>query len=201
MLALAFNVIVSVVSWAHLHIVTGLNPFVGWGMGVIIATMAIPGVLAIGRRMANLLRSRIRFSPSVLFLFGAFVFLTSSFVSGLPENNPALEAAVVFGVVAAIYEVYPRFSGRYPDPAMGSIHFWFTLIAACLIFHPMCNWPLADMPRRYIDVGYPSSNMLYGWNRYLTTLKLFLVLAQGIFLFNLFHSWKNGREVSPRSTQ
>jgi heme/copper-type cytochrome/quinol oxidase subunit 1 len=61
---------------------------------------------------------------------------------------------VVFG---AIYHWYPKITGRMLDDTLGKIHFWVTFLGAYAIFFPMHYLGLMGVPRRYYEIGGPTS--------------------------------------------
>src|SRR5438270_2423811 len=114
--------------------------------------------------------------------------------------------AGVFALFAATYYWFPllsasrRHHGRLLSEPLGHLHFWCTLVGAYAVFLPMHLTGLAGEPRHYAQLtGIPGpggalspTGLLLAHtlplNRFITYAAIFLVTAQLLFFFNLFHS-------------
>jgi len=127
--------------------------------------------------------------------------------------------AGVFALYAATYYWFPLLSatrshpGRFLSEPLGHLHFWCTIIGAYAVFLPMHLTGLAGEPRHYAQLtGIPGpggalspTGLLLAHtiplNRFITYAAIFLVSAQLLFLFNLFHSLRKGSFTTPNPWQ
>jgi cytochrome c oxidase subunit 1 len=118
--------------------------------------------------------------------------------------------AGIFGLYAATYYWFPLLSatrnhpGRLLSEPLGRLHFWSTLIGAYAVFLPMHLTGLAGEPRHYAQLtGIPGAGGALSptglllahtipLNLHITYAAIFLVTAQLLFFFNLFHSLRKG---------
>ena len=77
------------------------------------------------------------------------------------------------------------------DERLGIIHFATTFITFNAAFYPMHNVGISGMPRRYAT--YDAS--LTELNQFISIFAMLFGLAQLIFVYNVFYSYRNGKEA------
>jgi cytochrome c oxidase subunit I len=155
----------------------------------------------------------IRFATPMLFAVGLVSQFTIGGLSGVMHASPPVDAqhndsyfviahfhyvlfgGSIFGLLAAIYYWFPKFSGRMMDERLGRINFWMVFIGFNGTFFPMHFLGLEGMPRRYYSYGEGSG--WWFWN-VVVSIGAF-VLAAGIlvFLYNLARSLQHGQIAGP----
>jgi cytochrome c oxidase subunit 1 len=100
---------------------------------------------------------------------------------------------LTFGVFAAIYHWFPKFTGRLMYEGLGKVHFVLTFIGSTLNFLPMHWAGLMGMPRRVAsyDPEFAQANVLASLGAFL------LGVAMIPFLLNLVSSWARGERAGP----
>ena len=130
------------------------------------AIMALASSIAVFHWLATLWGRPVAASPALSFTLGmAALIMTGAFSTlplafqpaaarqvgtyfGVAHAHEMLFGGVVLGLVAALYQFYPRLTGRTLDARLGQIHFVLTLVGAFVTFLPMHVLGLAGMPRR-----------------------------------------------------
>jgi cytochrome c oxidase subunit 1 len=100
---------------------------------------------------------------------------------------------ITFGVFAAIYHWFPKFTGRMYYEGLGQLHFILTFIGSTLNFLPMHWAGLMGMPRRVAsyDPEFATANVLASLGAFL------LGVATIPFLLNLVSSLVRGPKAPP----
>jgi len=97
--------------------------------------------------------------------------------------------AVLFGLLAVIYTVYPLIVGKPLRYILGMIHFWICFFGAIFfIFYGAIYW--SGMPRRYLDIepGGDFRNSYMFVDGTVGVVLLIVLFAQVLFLVNLVYS-------------
>lgn len=214
-LALTFNAIAHIGILAYHSFVTGLNPFLGLLLLLLLLLIIIPIAILTARWFSNYCKGKITFTPSAFFAMGSFIFLTANFFDDLFLGHSELDfqlqnisivaplahnhilLALLFGIIAVIYYVYPKIFRRHLNTSLGYIHFWITLIGAYLICWPVHYAGLAGMPRRYIDYEDSPYTVFTDIDRFIGKTEFILLIAQVLFLTNLLRSARSGKKLNP----
>jgi cytochrome c oxidase subunit 1 len=96
----------------------------------------------------------------------------------------------IFGLLAAIYYWFPKFTGRMMDEKLGKINFWTTFAGFNLTFFPMHFLGLEGMPRRYYSYGEGSG--WWFWNIVVTAGAYLLAASILLFVYNVARSLQKG---------
>jgi len=197
----------SFIVWGHHMFITGMNPLLGLVFMIFTLIIAVPSAVKTFNYLATLWRGNIQFTPAMLFAIGLVSFFISGGLTGIFLGNAAIDiqlhdtyfvvahfhivmgCAAIFGMMAGIYQWYPRLYGRMMNKTLGYMHFWLTFIAAYLVFFPMHFIGLAGVPRRYYQFTVlPEFGIWDDVNVLITMAAIFGALAQLIFLYNFFSS-------------
>jgi cytochrome c oxidase subunit 1 len=194
--------------WAHHMFAVGLGPVANSAFALSTMFIAVPTGVKIFNWLATLWGGQIRFRTPLLFSIGFIAMFIIGGLSGVthaivPSDyqqtdtyyivahfHYVLFGGALFGLVSGVYYWYPKIFGRMLSEGLGKIHFWLMLIGFNLTFFPMHMLGLQGMPRR--QYTYPKG---MGWdlaNMVETIGTGVLVLAFGVFLYNLVVSHRRG---------
>jgi cytochrome c oxidase subunit I len=192
--ALGFSV------WAHHMFATGavLLPF----FSAMTFLIAVPTGVKFFNWIATMWRGKVQFTSAMLFAIG---FLTMFLIGGLDGMflaSPVVDFGLtdtywvvshihyvlfggsVFGVYAAMYYWFPKFTGKRLNEGLGKVHFWLQVIGFNLTFFPMHVLGLLGMPRRIADyIPYPNWT---GLNQLETVGSLLIAVSTAPFLANVW---------------
>jgi cytochrome c oxidase subunit 1 len=101
----------------------------------------------------------------------------------------------IFGLLAAIYFWFPKFTGRMMDERIGKINFWMVFIGFNATFFPMHFLGLEGMPRRYYSYGEGSG--WWFWNVFVSLGAFLLAAGILVFLYNVARSLQHGKIAGP----
>jgi len=101
----------------------------------------------------------------------------------------------IFGLLAAIYYWFPKFTGRMMDERIGKINFWMVFVGFNATFFPMHFLGLEGMPRRYYSYGEDSG--WWFWNVVVSCGAFFLAAGILVFLYNVAKSLQKGEVAGP----
>ncbi len=102
-----------------------------------------------------------------------------------------------FGMLAGVYQWFPKLFARFMNNTLGYIHFWITFLGAYAIFWPMHYMGLAGVPRRYYSFdAFQSFNMFGDLNKFITVAAMMVFFAQILFIINFIYSIFNGRKLT-----
>ncbi len=212
--------LLSFLVWGHHMFVTGMSPLLGGVFMVSTLIIAVPSAVKTFNWLATLWRGNIRFTPAMLFAIGLVSFFISGGLTGLWLGNAALDitlhdtyfvvahfhlvmgSAAIFGMLAGVYHWFPKMFGRMMNPRLGYLHFWFTFIAAYMVFFPMHFLGLDGVPRRYY--AFTEFEFMKKWltvNVFITWAAITAGLAQVAFLFNFFYSIFKGKKATQNPWQ
>ena len=203
----------SIVVWAHHMFVSGMNPFLGSVFMFLTLLIAIPSAVKTFNYIFTIWNANIRFTPAMLFALGILSFFISGGLTGLLLGNSAVDiplhdtyfvvahfhivmgSAAFFGLIAGVYQWFPKMFGRLMDKRLGYIHFWSSFIGIYCVFVPMHFIGIAGFPRRYYSfTNFDAFNTFTDLNAVITTAAILTFSAQFIFLFNFIYSIFRGRK-------
>ena len=205
----------SFIVWGHHMFITGMNPFLGSVFIFTTLLIAIPSAVKAFNYCATLFKSKIVFTPAMLFSIALVSTFVTGGLTGLILANAPLDINVhdtyfvvghfhivmglsaVFGMFAGVYHWFPRMYGRMMNKSLGYIHFWLTFAAAYGVFFPMHFLGLAGVPRRYYsNSSFPMFDGMTDINIVITISAIIGALAQIFFFFNFFYSIYKGNKAS-----
>ncbi len=205
----------SFIVWGHHMFITGMNPFLGSVFIFTTLLIAIPSAVKAFNYCATLFKSKIVFTPAMLFSIALVSTFVTGGLTGLILANAPLDINVhdtyfvvghfhivmglsaVFGMFAGVYHWFPRMYGRMMNKSLGYIHFWLTFAAAYGVFFPMHFLGLAGVPRRYYsNSSFPMFDGMTDINIVITISAIIGALAQIFFFFNFFYSMYKGNKAS-----
>jgi cytochrome c oxidase subunit 1 len=203
--------VLSLIVWVHHMFYSGTPQ---WMRNVFMVTtmlIAVPTGIKVFAWIATLWRGSIRLSTPMLFcLAGLFNFIFAGITGVMLATVPVdihvgntyfvvghfhyvIFNMITFGVFAAIYHWFPKFTGRMYYEGLGKLHFILTFIGSTLNFLPMHWAGLMGMPRRVAsyDPEFASANVLASLGAFL------LGVATIPFLLNIVSSWVRGPKAPP----
>ena len=203
----------SFIVWGQHMFITGMNPFLGSVFMILTLIIAVPSAVKAFNYLTTLWKGNLRFTPAMLFSIGLVSFFISGGLTGIYLGNAAMDiqlhdsyfvvahfhlvmgSAAIFGMFAGIYHWFPKMYGRMMNPTLGYFHFWFTFVAAYLVFFPMHFMGLAGVPRRYYQFTLVKEFEVWmDVNVLITVSALIGGFAQLFFLFNFFYSIFKGKK-------
>lgn len=203
----------SFIVWGHHMFITGMNPFLGSVFMILTLIIAVPSAVKAFNYLTTLWKGNLRFTPAMLFSIGLVSFFISGGLTGIYLGNAAMDiqlhdsyfvvahfhlvmgSAAIFGMFAGIYHWFPKMYGRMMNQTLGYFHFWFTFVAAYLVFFPMHFMGLAGVPRRYYQFTLVKEFEVWmDVNVLITVSALIGGFAQLFFLFNFFYSIFKGKK-------
>ena len=200
----------SMAVWAHHMYATGkvLLPF----FALMTFLIAVPTGVKFFNWIGTLWRGQLTFEAPMLFSLGFLVTFLLGGLSGVLLASPPLDfhvsdsyfvvahfhyvlfGTIVFAVFAGTYFWFPKVTGRMYDERLAKVHFWLTLIGfhtTFLVQHWLGN---EGMPRRYAD--YQVMDQFTTLNMVSTIGAFILGISTLPFIWNMFKSYKAGREVT-----
>ena len=201
--AIAF---LSFIVWAH-HMFTVGMPL-GGEIYFMFATMliAIPTGVKVFNWVTTMWRGSISFEAPMLWSIAFVILFSIGGFSGLmlaivPADfqyhdtyfvvahfHYVLVTGALFGIIAAVYYWWPKWTGRMYNETAAKFHFWWTMVFVNLLFFPQHFLGLAGMPRRI-----PDYNVVFAdWNL-VSSIGAFGMFVTPFLMFGiLFHSLKKG---------
>ena len=201
--AIAF---LSFIVWAH-HMFTVGMPL-GGEIYFMFATMliAIPTGVKIFNWVSTMWEGSLTFEAPmlwscafvVLFSIGGFSGLMLAIVPATFQYHDTyfvvahfhyvLVTGAIFGIIAAIYYWWPKWTGRMYSERWAAVHFWWTIVFSNLLFFPQHFLGLAGMPRRI-----PDYNVVFAdWNLISSIGAFGMFLTPFMMFAILLHSKKYG---------
>src|SRR5436309_14967236 len=205
----------SFVVWAHHMYVSGMNPYFGFFFATTTVIVAVPTAIKVYNWVLTLWRGDIHLTTPMLFALAFIVTFVNGGLTGLFLGNVVVDVplsdtmfvvahfhmvmgvAPILVIFGAIYNWYPKVTGRMLDETLGRFHFWVTFLGAYLIFFPMHYLGLMGVPRRYaelIDMNIMTESA-HHLNSFISIMAFIVGFAQMVFLFNLIWSIRHGREA------
>jgi cytochrome c oxidase subunit 1 len=192
--------------WAHHMFTTGVVylPYFS-AMSLLIA---VPTGIKIFNWIGTMWRGSITFSTAMLMALGFILVFVNGGITGVMIASPPIDFAVndtyfivshfhyimvgglLFGMFAAFYFWFPKFTGRLLSERIGRWQFWLFLIGFNLTFFPQYLVGLDGMPRRIADYQlerWTSANLASTIGAFLTGLSVLL------FLWNFVVSIRRGQ--------
>jgi cytochrome c oxidase subunit 1 len=198
--ALSFGV------WAHHMFTTGVVylPY----FSIMSLLIAVPTGIKIFNWIGTMWRGSITFSTAMLMALGFILVFVNGGITGVMIASPPIDFAVndtyfivshfhyimvgglLFGMFAAFYFWFPKFTGKLLSERIGRWQFWLFLVGFNLTFFPQYLVGLDGMPRRIADYQlerWTSANLASTVGAFLTGVSVLL------FLWNYLVSIRRGQ--------
>jgi cytochrome c oxidase subunit 1 len=192
--------------WAHHMFATGavLLPF----FSAVSLLIAVPTGVKMFNWIGTMWGGQISFKTPMLFSVGFLVSFLMGGVTGVMLASPAIDFHVtdsyfvvahfhyvliggsVFGVFAAIYYWFPKWTGRMLSETLGKWHFWLFFIGFHMTFLVQHMLGLAGMPRRV--ASYEATDGFTTLNVISSVGYLFQFASISFLLWNVWRSWRHG---------
>ncbi|MEE9397768.1 MAG: cytochrome c oxidase subunit I [Methylococcales bacterium] len=211
--AIVIIAVLSFIVWAHHMYVSGMNPYFGFFFAITTLIIAVPTAIKVYNWVLTLWQGDIHLTVPLLFAVAFVSTFTIGGITGLFLGNVVIDLPLsdtyfvvahfhmvmgvspILAVFGGIYHWYPKITGKMLNDTMGHFHFWLTFIGTYLIYFPMHYLGFIGMPRRYHSYeGYefiPDSAQ--DLNVFITLSALLVGVAQFIFLYNLYWSYRKGK--------
>lgn len=208
--------VLSFIVWAHHMYVSGMNPYFGFFFATTTLIIAVPTAIKVYNWTLTLWRGDIHLTVPLLFAVAFVSTFTIGGITGLFLGNVVIDLPLsdtyfvvahfhmvmgvspILVVFGGIYHWYPKITGKMLNDTMGQLHFWMTFIGTYLIYFPMHYLGLLGMPRRYYSYDdyefIPESAQ--DLNAFITISALLVGVAQFIFLYNLYWSYRKGKKAN-----
>jgi cytochrome c oxidase subunit I len=197
--------------WAHHMFATGqvTNQY----FSLTSTALIVPAGIEYFDLVATMIGGRIRLATPMLFAVGFVLLFLVGGLTGIIVGSPPLDyhvhdsffivahfhytlfAGSVFGLFAAVYYWFPKWTGAFLREGLGRVHFWLLAIGTNVTFFPMFVLGREGMARRIAD--YPAST---GWgtlNSIETAGAFLIALAVLAFLANVWVSLRRREEAGP----
>jgi len=198
--ALSFGV------WAHHMFATGAVylPY----FSIMSLLIAVPTGIKVFNWIGTMWRGAITFSTAMLMALGFILVFVVGGITGVFLASPPIDFAVndtyyvvahfhyimvgglLYGMFAAFYFWFPKFTGRLLSERLGRWHFWTFLVGFNLTFFVQFLVGLDGMPRRIADYSvqeWTSANRASTLGAFLTGISVL------IFLWNVLVSIRRGQ--------
>lgn len=199
----------SVTVWAHHMYVTG-SVMLGF-FSFMTMMIAVPTGVKFFNWIGTMWQGSITFETPMLWVLGfLFTFLFGG-LTGVILATPPLDfqvsdsyfvvahfhyvvfGTVVFGMFAAFYFWWPKFTGKMLNERVGKVHFWMLFVGFHMTFLIQHWLGVVGMPRRYAD--YMPEDGFTFMNQF-STIGAFLLAASMVpFFWNVYITHKRGRKV------
>ncbi len=203
--------VLSLIVWVHHMFYSGTPQWMRHLFMFTTMLIAVPTGIKVFAWIATLWRGRLRLTTAMLFCLGGlvnFIFagITGVMLATVPVDihvgntyfvvghfHYVIFNTITFGVYAAIYHWFPKFTGRLLYEGLGKLHFVLTFVGSTLNFLPMHWAGLMGMPRRVAsyDPEFALANVLASLGAFL------LGVAMIPFLLNLVSAWVRGEKAGP----
>ncbi|MDO5609846.1 MAG: cytochrome c oxidase subunit I [Pseudomonadota bacterium] len=205
--AIAF---LSFIVWAH-HMFTVGMPL-GGEIYFMFATMliSVPTGVKVFNWVSTMWKGSMTFEAPMLWAIGfVFLFTIGGFSGLMLAIVPAdfqyhdtyfvvahfhyvLVTGALFGIIAAVYYWWPKWTGRMYNEKLASFHFWWTMVFVNLLFFPQHFLGLAGMPRRIPDYSVAFAD----WNLVSSIGAFGMFITPFLMAFILWRSLKTGTKAS-----
>ena len=211
--AVASIAFLSFIVWAH-HMFTVGMPL-GGELYFMYATMliAVPTGVKVFNWVTTMWRGSMTFETPMLFAIAFVILFSIGGFSGLmlaivPADfqyhdtyfvvahfHYVLVTGAVFGIIAAVYYWWPKWSGRMYNEKMGQFHFWWSAIFVNVLFFPQHFLGLAGMPRRIPDYNVAFAD----WN-FISSIGAFgMLITLPLMFYILWSSLRSGAPAAATS--
>lgn len=189
--------------WAHHMFTSGIPLVAELFFMYLTMIIAVPTGVKVFNWVATIFQGSLTFEAPMLFALGFVVMFTIGGLSGLmlaivPADfqyhdsyfvvahfHYVLVPGAVYGIFAAVYYWFPKWSGYQYSPLLSQLHFWISTISVNLTFFPMHFAGLAGMPRRIPDY----SLQFIGFNQVATVGGMAFGFSQLLFVYVLLKAW------------
>ena len=207
--AMATIGIISFVVYGHHMFTTGADPLFRFIVMLTTMLVAVPTGIKIFNWLATMTGGSVVLNTPMMFSLGTIITFTIGGITGIILASIPLDIAfhdtyfvvahfhyvliggTMFSFIAGVYYWYPKMTGKMMNERLGIIHFAATFITFNAAFYPMHNVGISGMPRRYAT--YDAS--LTELNQFISIFAILFGLAQLIFVYNVFYSYRNGKEA------
>jgi cytochrome c oxidase subunit I len=202
----------SFIVWAH-HMFTVGMPL-GGELYFMFATMliAVPTGVKVFNWVTTMWGGSLTFEAPMLWAIAFVILFTIGGFSGLmlaivPADfqyhdtyfvvahfHYVLVTGALFGIIAAVYYWWPKWTGRMYNETAAKFHFWWSVIFVNLLFFPQHFLGLAGMPRRI-----PDYNVVFAdWNMVSSIGAFGMFLTPFMMGAILWSSLRNGAKATDR---
>jgi cytochrome c oxidase subunit 1 len=197
--------------WAHHMFTSGMNEYLRVPFMYSTLLVAVPTGVKLISLGATLWKGKIWTPTPMLFVLGGLVVFLLGGLSGPPNATVSTDlhlhdtyfivghfhdtifGGFVFPFFAAIYYWFPKATGRRMNETLGKLHFWLMTPSFFVLTFGMMRIGLLGMRRRIADYD-PALN--FDFTHLILTIAGFLIaLSVLIFIYNFFHSIKNGEKA------
>ncbi len=197
--------------WAHHMFTSGMNEYLRVPFMYSTLLVAIPTGVKFFSWVATLWRGKIWTPTPMLFVLGGLVVFLLGGLSGPPNATVSTDlhlhdtyfivghfhdtifGGFVFPFFASLYYWFPKATGRRMNETLGKLHFWLMTPAFFVLTFGMMRIGLLGMRRRIVDYD-PALN--FDFTHLILTIAGFMIaLSVLIFIYNFFHSIKNGEKA------
>jgi cytochrome c oxidase subunit 1 len=201
--------------WGHHMFMSGMSPYSAFAFSILTMCIGVPSAIKTFNWLGTMWKGHIRFQTPMLYAIGFVSLFVSGGLSGPFLAQPVLDiqlhdtyfvvghfhlimgVAAIFGMFAATYYWVPKMFGRMMNETWGRVHFFLTLAGTYAIFMPMHYLGVAGGTRRYsqyTEVAYLQK--LMPLHQFMTYAAIITIVAQFIFVINLFWSIFKGPKAS-----
>ena len=163
---LAFTAL-SMSAWGHHMFTTGGVPDKLFALTS--TALLVPAGIEYFDTIGTMWKGAVRFTTSMLFVFGFLVEFLIGGLSGIAVASPALDlqfqdsyvvvshfhytlfGGSLFGLFAGLYMWWPKLTGRFLSERLGKLHFWLYAIGVNVTFIPQAILGQEGMARRLAD--------------------------------------------------
>ncbi len=203
---LAFTAL-SMSAWAHHMFTTGAVPTKLFALTS--TALIVPAGIEYFDTIATMWRGSVRFTTSMLFVFGFLLQFLVGGLSGIFVAAPVLDyhaqdsyvvvahfhytlfAGSLFGLFAGLYLYWPKLTGRYLSERLGRVHVGLLVAGSNLTFLPMFALGHEGMARRLAD--YPADSGWQGLNVAASAGSVLIALGTLLFVVSAALSFLRDR--------
>jgi cytochrome c oxidase subunit 1 len=194
--------------WAHHMFAVGMGP---WADGAFAATSMLIGVptgVKIFNWIATLWGGSLNYKTPLYYGVGFLAMFLIGGITGVMLAVPPFDLQVtdtyfvvghfhyvlfggaIFALFAGLFYWWPKMFGRLLSERLGKWQFWLMLVGMNLTFFPMHWIGMIGQPRR--TWTYEAGLGLEFWNLVETIGSYIVAVSIGLFVLNVFLSWRNG---------
>lgn len=197
--------------WAHHMFTSGMNEYLRVPFMYSTLLVAVPTGVKFFSWVATLWKGKITTPTPMLFVLGGIIVFLIGGLSGPPNATVSTDlhlhdtyfivghfhdtifGGFVFPFFAALYYWFPKATGRRMNETLGKIHFWLMTPSFFILTFGMMRVGLLGMRRRIADydpaLGFDAAHFIMTVAGYLIGLSVL------IFIYNFFHSIRNGEKA------